>query len=174
MYRGLTLKNFFTSKNESLAQSFVEIIFKGIFTAIVIGVISLFVTWQVSSKIETLQKRQALTELKNTRLDAAIDTLSSGFAGDLSCTRLAALTINQDCLNEINEFSSQIRREHSTLEALFNDRSFDQLDKMILSVESLHKSASEGADNVDEINQSIKVYETAISSAISELAAQFE
>lgn len=168
------MREFFTSKNESLAQAFVEVAYKGVVTTLVIGSIATFVNWRVEQSIETYQKRQALQNLQNERLSTSIEALANGLQGDLTCATETALVVNAECRNHLSEYHSMLRAEQAALEALFPNEKFDCFTDMVNTVESLRKTASEGPGNSTKIRDEISHYENSLREAITELAATYK
>jgi hypothetical protein len=99
--------SFWSGKNESLLQSFVETAFKAVFTGLVIGAVSQFVISTVDKRIELSSNRAALNTFRNERVSILANNLSREFL-KLDCARTISTARTYNCKSQYALFYTHV------------------------------------------------------------------
>jgi hypothetical protein len=134
------LREFFFSKNETLAQSFVDAAFKAILNGLLIVVLGLFVTNAAESAIERAERRAALKTFKNASLLSSLESITKAYE-DLGCAREILTASEADCKTKISMFVSVLYDRRNLLTALFPEDDFASFGALLSVLDDLHSLA---------------------------------
>jgi len=164
---------FFTSKSETLLQSFADTLFKGFINSILIAGVAIVVTSWVEKSIELSKKRAALQTFNNDYLVKSADFLITSYA-NLSCARDPLLVATASCKGDLSEFVAKVDERKSFLTVLFPNSDFAALVGVASASKSLQDVPRDPGPDPQAIKQLIKQLTDQVSTAVNQITQNIE
>jgi hypothetical protein len=162
---------FFTSKSETLLQSFADTLVKGVINGLLIMGVALVVTAHVKRSMEISNQKAALRNFNNDYLIASADFLIKSYAG-LACTRDPLLIANPECKTGLGKFITGIDERKNFLAALFPNSDFVALDGTRATLDELSNMSRD--TTAEAIDPAIRRLSELLPQAVNQITRKIE
>ncbi|WP_146346086.1 hypothetical protein [Falsiphaeobacter marinintestinus] len=113
-------KSFWTTGADTLVQEIVMSAVKAVVSALVIGVLALFLVDWAERAIERGEKRRALQEFRNQETTKVIHLLQNGYADGYECVFTFSIAQESECGNNFRTFQRDVLLAQKLLEGVLN------------------------------------------------------